>query len=74
MKASYKMMGVILCGVMLLASGCGAKAETSTASVAESVSESASPVESNPVMFSNQLYDPKGLDLSGSTDRRKRAA
>ena len=26
MKASYKMMGVILCGVMLLASSCGAKA------------------------------------------------
>lgn len=25
-------------------------------------------------LFSDQLYDPKGLDLSGSTDRRKRAA
>ena len=57
MKASYKMMGVILCGVMLLASGCGAKAETSTASVTESVSESASPVESNPVSSESASED-----------------
>ena len=67
MKASYKMMGVILCGVMLLASGCGAKAETSTASVAESVSESASPVESNPVSSESASEDASESEAVSET-------
>lgn len=32
MNVNYKMMGVVLCGAMLLASGCGAKAETTASS------------------------------------------
>lgn len=44
MRANYKMTVVALCGVMLLASGCGAKKETSASSVAESASEAASSV------------------------------
>ena len=67
MKASYKMMGVILCGVILLASGCGAKAETSTASVAESVSESASPVESNPVSSESASEDASESEAVSET-------
>lgn len=67
MKASYKMMGVILCGVMLLASGCGAKAETSTASVTESVSESASPVESNPVSSESASEDASESEAVSET-------
>ena len=39
MKASYKMTVVALCGAMLLASGCGAKTETSASSAAVSASE-----------------------------------
>ena len=38
MNVSYKMMGVVLCGAMLLASGCGAKAETTASSAVESES------------------------------------
>lgn len=44
MKVSYKMMGVVLCGAMLLASGCGAKTEESTSSVAASASAAADSV------------------------------
>ena len=44
MRANYKMTVVALCGVMLLASGCGAKKETSASSVAESASEAVSSV------------------------------
>ena len=40
MNVSYKMMGVVLCGAMLLASGCGAKAETTASSAVESESVS----------------------------------
>ena len=40
MKVNYKMMGVVLCGAMLLASGCGAKAETTASSAVESESVS----------------------------------
>lgn len=36
MNVNYKMMGVVLCGAMLLASGCGAKAETTASSAVES--------------------------------------
>lgn len=46
MKASYKMTVVALCGVMLLASGCGAKTETSASSAVESASEAVSEVSS----------------------------
>lgn len=62
MNVNYKMMGVVLCGAMLLASGCGAKAETTASSAVESESVSAvaleaasskeektEPVESKPV-------------------------
>ena len=38
MNVNYKMMGVVLCGAMLLASGCGAKAETTASSAVESES------------------------------------
>ena len=44
MKASYKMTVVALCGAMLLASGCGAKTETSASSAAVSASETVSSV------------------------------
>ena len=40
MNVNYKMMGVVLCGAMLLASGCGAKAETTASSAVESESVS----------------------------------
>lgn len=40
MNVNYKMMGIVLCGVMLLASGCGAKAETTASSAVESESVS----------------------------------
>ena len=40
MDVNYKMMGVVLCGAMLLASGCGAKAETTASSAVESESVS----------------------------------
>ena len=40
MNVSYKMMGVVLCGAMLLASGCGANAETTASSAVESESVS----------------------------------
>ena len=36
MNVNYKMMGVVLCGAMLLASGYGAKAETTASSAVES--------------------------------------
>lgn len=62
MNVNYKMMGVVLCGAMLLASGCGAKAETTASSAVESESvsvvaleaasskeEKTEPVESKPV-------------------------
>lgn len=35
MNVNYKMMGVVLCGAMFLASGCGAKAETTASSAVE---------------------------------------
>lgn len=40
MNVNYKMMGVVLCGAMFLASGCGAKAETTASSAVESESVS----------------------------------
>lgn len=40
MNVNYKMMGIVLCGAMLLASGCGAKAETTASSAVESESVS----------------------------------
>ena len=40
MNVNYKMMGVVLCGALLLASGCGAKAETTASSAVESESVS----------------------------------
>ena len=40
MNVNYKMMGVVLCGAMLLAAGCGAKAETTASSAVESESVS----------------------------------
>ena len=40
MNVNYKMMGVVLCGAMLLTSGCGAKAETTASSAVESESVS----------------------------------
>lgn len=40
MNVNYKMMGVVLCGAMLLASGCRAKAETTASSAVESESVS----------------------------------
>lgn len=40
MNVNYKMMGVVLCGAMLLASGCGVKAETTASSAVESESVS----------------------------------
>lgn len=40
MNVNYKMVGVVLCGAMLLASGCGAKAETTASSAVESESVS----------------------------------
>lgn len=62
MNVNYKMMGVVLCGAMFLASGCGAKAETTASSAVESESvsvvaleaasskeEKTEPVESKPV-------------------------
>lgn len=62
MNVNYKMMGVVLCGAMLLTSGCGAKAETTASSAVESESvsvvaleaasskeEKTEPVESKPV-------------------------
>lgn len=45
MNVSYKMMGVVLCGAMLLASGCGAKAETTASSAVESESVSVEALE-----------------------------
>ena len=42
MKANYKLMGVILCGTMLLAAGCGAKTESvSSVAVSEEPASSA---------------------------------
>lgn len=40
MNVNYKMMGIVLCGAMLLASGCGAKAETTASAAVESESVS----------------------------------
>lgn len=40
MNVNYKMMGVVLCGAIFLASGCGAKAETTASSAVESESVS----------------------------------
>ena len=47
MNVNYKMMGVVLCGAMLLASGCGAKAETTASSAVESESVSVPTVSRN---------------------------
>ena len=45
MKASHKLIGVILCGSLLLATGCGAKADSASGSVSEAVSSSAASSE-----------------------------
>ena len=69
MKASYKMMGVIThCGVMLLASSCGAKAGNKYSFCSQVGVGISFPVESNPGFVesasedtSSRLFPETGL-------------
>lgn len=63
MNVNYKMMGVVLCGAMLLASGCGAKAETTASSAVESESVSVVALEA---ALSEAVPESEAVSEAGS--------